>query len=118
MSELCGESHIICLLILFTWAQWCLTLCDPVDYVAHQAPLSMGFSNQEHWSGLPFPPPQDLPDPETEPTSAASPALAGEFSPTEPPGKPLSHLVSPIISVLHSRSARAPFHEPVLVRYG
>ena len=35
--------------------------------VARQAPLSMGFSRQEYWSGLPFPPPGDLPDPETEP---------------------------------------------------
>ena len=44
--------------------------------VAHQVPLSMGFSRQEYWSGVPFPPPGDLPDPETEP---ASPALAGRF---------------------------------------
>ena len=34
-----------------------LTLCDPMDCVAHQAPLSMGFSRQEYWSGLPFPSP-------------------------------------------------------------
>ena len=40
--------------------------------VACQAPLSMGFSKQEHWSGLPCPPPGDLPDPGTEPTSPAS----------------------------------------------
>ena len=51
--------------------------------VARQAPLSMGFS-QEHWSGLLFPPPGDLPNPGIEPTS---PALAGEFITTEPPGK-------------------------------
>ena len=37
--------------------------------VARQAPLSTGFSRQEHWNGLPFPPPGDLPDPEIEPTS-------------------------------------------------
>ena len=42
--------------------------------VAHQAPLSMGFPRQEYWSGLPFPPPGDLPDPGIEP---GSPALAG-----------------------------------------
>ena len=42
--------------------------------VAHQAPLSMGFSRQEYWSGLPFPPPGELPYPGTEPMS---PALAG-----------------------------------------
>ena len=47
--------------------------------VAHQAPLSMGFSRQEYWSGLPFPFLGDRPDPETEPTSLTSPALAGGF---------------------------------------
>ena len=56
--------------------------------VAHQAPLSKGFSRQEHWSGLPFPPPGDLPDPGAEPASLTSPALAGRFFTTEPPGKP------------------------------
>ena len=53
--------------------------------VAHQALLSMGFSRQEYWSGLPFPPPGDLPNPGTEP---ASPALASGFFTTEPPGLP------------------------------
>ena len=47
--------------------------------VAHQAPLSMEFSRQEYWSGLPFPIPGDLPDPGIEPTSPVSPALAGGF---------------------------------------
>ena len=47
--------------------------------VAHQAPLSMGFSRHEYWSGLPCPPPGDLPDPGTEPTILMSPALAGGF---------------------------------------
>ena len=46
---------------------------------AHQAPLSMGFSRQEDWSGLPCPPPGDLPDPGIEPASLTSPALAGGF---------------------------------------
>ena len=53
--------------------------------VACQAPLSMGFSRQEYWSGLPFPSPGALPDPGTEPEF---PALAGRFFTTEPPGKP------------------------------
>ena len=44
--------------------------------VARQARLSMGFSRQEHWSGLPFPPPGNLPDPGIEPASLMSPALA------------------------------------------
>ena len=43
--------------------------------VAHQAPLSMGFSRQDYWSGLPFPPPGDHPDPGIKPTSLMSPAL-------------------------------------------
>ena len=53
--------------------QLCLTLCDPMD--CNQAPLFMGFSRQEYWSGLPFPSPGHLPDPGTEPSSPASPAL-------------------------------------------
>ena len=47
--------------------------------VARQAPLSMGFSRQEYWSGLPCPPPGDLPDPGIKPAPLASPALAGGF---------------------------------------
>ena len=50
--------------------QSCPTLCDPWT-VAHQAPLSMGFSRQEYWSGLPLPTPGDLPDPGIEPRSPA-----------------------------------------------
>ena len=46
---------------------------------AHQAPLSMGFSRQEHCRGLPSPPPGDFPDPGIEPTSLTSPAVAGGF---------------------------------------
>ena len=49
-----------------------------------QAPLSIGFPRQEYWSGLPFPPPGDLPHPETKPTF---PALAGRFFTAEPPRK-------------------------------
>ena len=55
----------------------CLTLCDVMD-VPYQAPQSMGFSRQEYWSGLPFPPPEDLPDPGTEPASSA--LAAGFFT--------------------------------------
>ena len=47
--------------------------------VAGQAPLSLGFSRQEYWSGLPFPAPGDLPDPGIEPVSLMSPALADGF---------------------------------------
>ena len=58
--------------------------------VGHQTPLFMGFPRQEYWSGLPFPSSGDLPDPGIEPTSLVSPALAGGFFTTEPPGKPLN----------------------------
>ena len=45
--------------------------------VAYQGPLSMGFSRQEYWNGLPYPPPGDHPDPGVEAESLTSPALAG-----------------------------------------
>ena len=54
-------------------------------HYSRQAPLSMGFSQQEYWSELPFPTPRDLPDPEIEPTSLMSPALASGFFTTVPP---------------------------------
>ena len=54
--------------------------------VAHQAPLSMRFSRQEYWSGLSGPPPGGVPDPGIEPVSPVSPALAGGFFTTDPPG--------------------------------
>ena len=54
-------------------------LCATPWMGAQQAPLSMGFSRQEYWSGLPFPPPGDLPNAGIEPTSLKSPALAGRF---------------------------------------
>ena len=54
-------------------------LCTTLWTVGHQDLLSMGFSRQENWSGLPFPPPGDLPDTEIEFTSPAYPVLAGGF---------------------------------------
>ena len=68
-------------------AQMCPTLCDLMDPC--QAPLFMGFSREEYWSGLPFSSPEDPPDLGTEPASPVSPALAGGFLTTEPAGKPL-----------------------------
>ena len=53
--------------------------------VAHQAPLSMEFSRQEYWKGLPFPSPGDIPNPGIE---SKSPALQADSLPFEPPGKP------------------------------
>ena len=57
--------------------------------IAHQVPLTMGFSRQEYWSGLPFPTPGDLLDPGFKPTSLSSPALTCRLFTTAPPGKPL-----------------------------
>ena len=59
----------------FSHVQLFATLCT----VTHQAPLFMGFSRQKYWSGLPCPPPGDLPDPGIEPVSLTSPTLAGRF---------------------------------------
>ena len=61
-------------------AQLCSSLCHPMDCVARQAPLFMGFPRQESWSGLPFPSPGGFPDPGNELTS---PALAGRCFTTE-----------------------------------
>ena len=56
--------------------------------VAPKAPLPMGLSQREYWSGLPFPSPGDLPNSSTEPVSPVSPEMAGRFFITEPPWKP------------------------------
>ena len=71
---------------MFLVSAWlCLTLCDP-QTIACQAPLSMGFSRQESWSGLPFLSPRDIPDPGTESRSLA---LQVDSLLSELPGKSL-----------------------------
>ena len=75
----------VCVCMLNRFSQ--VSLCDAVE-CGPQASLSMGFSRQEYWSGLPFAPLGDPPDPRTEPTSPVSPALANRSFTTEPPGKP------------------------------
>ena len=67
----------------------CLALCDPMDC------SPPGSSVQEHWCEVPFPPPGDLPNPETEPPSFTSPALAGRFFTTEPPGGTIGQIRAP-----------------------
>ena len=62
--------------------------------IAHQAPLSMRFSRQEYWRGLPFPLPGDLPDSGIKPASLVSPALAGGFFTTSTTGEALPLLNS------------------------
>ena len=69
-----ADKHVLCAKLL----QSCPTLCNPWT-VACQAPPSIGFSRQEYWSGLPCPPPWDLPEPGIKPMFLMSPALAGGF---------------------------------------
>ena len=69
-------------------------LCATPWTVARRAPLSMGFSRQEYWSGLLFPPPRDLPDPGIEPKSLTSSALAGGFFTTSVTWKPIVSITS------------------------
>ena len=57
----------------------CVQLFVTCGLRSYQAPLSMGFSKQESWNGLPIPPPEDFPNPGIKPISLMSPALAGEF---------------------------------------
>ena len=66
----------------------CPTLSIPWTMM-HQASLSMGFPKQEYWSGFSFPPPGDIPDPGTKPTSPVSPALQGNSLSAEPSRKPI-----------------------------
>ena len=82
--------------------------------VARQAPLSMGFSRQEQWSGLPGPPPGDPPHPGTEPASPTSPAFQVDSLPTEPPGKSeVFHIASCLFPWLCS----PPFPLPQLLLF-
>ena len=87
-----------CPLLVCVCAQSCPTLCNPMD-VACQASLSVEFSRQEYWSGLPFPFPEDLPNPGIKLASLESPALAGGFFTTAPSGKPYIVLFCPQTAV-------------------
>ena len=81
----------ICMEYCYLVTKSCPTPCDPSD-CSHQASLSMGFFRQEYWSGLPLPPPGDLPDPGIKP---ASPAFQMN-------SLPLSHQRSPKESALQT----------------
>ena len=79
--------------------------------IACQDPLSVGFSRQEYWSGLPCPPPGDLPDPGIELMSLTTPTLADRFFTAKPPRKPLHllgdfyllHLVTKTVRIKHRK---------------
>ena len=88
MEILCFSSYIN---LALEWKSKCYLLSRVWLFVtpwtvASQVPLSTGFSWQEHWSGLPFPSPRDLPNPGMKP---GSPALQADSLLSEPPGKPL-----------------------------
>ena len=68
----------------------CVQLSANPWTVARQSPLSMGFSSQEYWSGLPCPPPGDLPGPEIEPVSLTPPAVADRFFTTSMNASPIT----------------------------
>ena len=111
-------------------SSWCFTMLNRFRHiwlfatlwtVDRQAPLSMGFSRQDNWSGVPFPPPGDLPHPGMEPASLMSPALVGGFFTTHATrevlmaveGFPEAGRASPQILVLFRPllvSLMMPFH--------
>ena len=88
-------------------AQSCLTLCNPTT-VAHQAPLSMGFSRQEYWSGLPFPSPGDLPNPGIKP---GSPVLQAEALTSEPPYFHLNKCSAKLLSIQYGKVYREIYYK-------
>ena len=90
-----------CVLSLFSHVQLFTTLWT----VAHQAPLSMGFSGQEYWSGLPCPPLGDFPHPRIDTVSPAAPCIEGGLFTAEPPRKPFLLVVSGKTSLTSKESA-------------
>ena len=82
--------------------------------VAYQAPPSMEFSRQEYWNGLPFPSPEDLPDPEIKP---GSPTLQADALPSDPPGKP-SYTSKVMLKILQARLQNYVNHELPDVKAG
>ena len=83
-TSLINKIMYACVLSRFRHVQLFATLWS----VAHQASLSIGFSRQKYWSGLPCPPPGDPPDPGVETVSLRSPAWQACSVPLVPPGKP------------------------------
>ena len=99
MQNQCAENKLsgldVCMPSRFSWV-WLFAIPWTV---ACQAPVSLGFSRQEYWSELPFPPPGDLPNPGLEPVSFTSPALAGRFLTTS-----TSNLDFDMKGLLHTES--------------
>ena len=95
----------------------CPTLVTPLT-AAHQAPLSAGFPRQEYWSGVPFPPPGNLPDPGIEPRSPTLQAVSStacRFFLTKPPGKPSGRIYSLLfLCLIYSCFIRTWFRQHLL----
>ena len=85
----CYNKRHMCACMLSCFS--CVWLFEKLWTIAHQANLSMGFLRQEYWSGLPFPPPGDLPNPGIQPMTLTLPTLACEFFTT---GKPMKILLT------------------------
>jgi len=102
ISVIRNSLHLRC---VHTCVFSCVRLFVTPWTTARQASLSMEFSRQEYWSGLPFPTPRDLPNPGIKPVSLVSPALAGEFLTTAPLGKSLDLKTTHWISMFPSVGA-------------
>ena len=96
----------------------CVQLFATLWIVDCQAPLSMGFSRQEKWSGLPCPPPGDLPDPGIEPASLGSLALAGRFFTPSTTWKPLQDVGNEFKSKRKTDRRILQLHTPQICRSG
>ena len=94
-------SLVLCVLSHFSHVQLFVTPWT----VVHQDPLSMEFSRQEHWSGLPSPSPGDLPDAEIRPPS---PALQADSLPSEPPGSLILPMLLPQVAPASLPCCRCP----------
>ena len=102
-SSVCVRVYV-CVLIRFGHVQFFATLWT----LACKAPLSMGFSRQEYWSGLPCPPPGDLPNPGIKPASRMSPALAGGFFTTRTTWE--AHMCVCLYICIYKHHAREQIH--------
>ena len=107
------ENHCVCA-VLICFGRVSLSVAPRTT--AHRAPLSMAFSRQEYWSGLPCPPPGDLPGPGTEPTSPVSSALQADSLPLSPQGSPVRIITQTEISQprvsLFSSCLQSPLFPP------
>jgi len=104
-SKLCIQWHGKNQKVKVKAAQYCLTLFDPMD-CSCQAPLAMEFSRPEYWSGLPCPPPGNLPNPGIRPRSLT---LQVDSLPAEPPGKPMDRInMLPIHGIIELHEWEVP----------